>query len=51
MGAYGREGALVDWKQRTAFRSAHWAKPLSGQRADIMAWLREKERQFDSEVA
>lgn len=37
--------------QRTALRDAHWAKPLSGQRADIMAWLREKERQFDSEIA
>jgi hypothetical protein len=36
--------------ESTVLRSVRWAKPLRGQRADIMTWLREKERQFDNEL-
>jgi hypothetical protein len=30
-----------------ASRTARWARPLSGNRTDLMAWLRAKESAFD----
>jgi hypothetical protein len=37
----GRHGEII--------RSAHWAKPLRGKRTTIIAWLKERQRQMDSE--
>ena len=33
------------------FKTMHWARPLSGQRSDLMAWLRTKEAEMDRALA
>jgi hypothetical protein len=37
----GRKGEVI--------RSAHWAKPMRGNRAAIIAWLKVRQQQLDSE--
>ena len=36
-------------KQGDVIRTVHWAKPMRGSRISIMNWLKERQRQVDSE--
>jgi hypothetical protein len=37
-------------KENTALKAARWAKPIGGQRSDIMAWFSGREAALDKQV-
>ena len=41
----------MGWTDNKPLKNLHWARPLDGQRNDILEWMRAQEAAFDHSLA